>query len=44
MIEILTNMDTLLASDAHFLLGNWIENAKSKATNEKELENYEWNA
>ena len=44
MIEILTDMDTLLASDSHFLLGNWIENAKSKATNEKELENYEWNA
>ena len=37
-------MDTLLASDTHFLLGNWIENAKSKAKNEKELDYYEWNA
>ena len=42
MIQILT--DTLLASDSHFLLGNWIENAKSKATNQKELYYYEWNA
>jgi alpha-N-acetylglucosaminidase len=44
MIQILTDMDTLLASDSHFLLGNWIESAKSKATNKKELDYYEWNA
>ena len=35
MIQIFTDMDMQLASDSHFLLGNWIENAKSKATNEK---------
>ena len=44
MIEILTDTDRLLASDEHFLLGNWIENAKSKATNKQELDYYEWNA
>ncbi len=32
MIQILSDMDTLLASDSHFLLGNWIESAKLKAT------------
>ena len=44
MIQILTDTDTLLASDSHFLLGHWIENAKSKATNLKEIDYYEWNA
>ena len=44
MIQILVDMDTLLASDSHFLLGNWIESAKAKATNGYELDLYEWNA
>jgi alpha-N-acetylglucosaminidase len=44
MVEILNDTDWLLASDSHFLLGNWIENAKLKATNVKEIEYYEWNA
>lgn len=44
MIEILNDTDLLLSSDSHFLLGNWIEDAKSKAKNEQELDNYELNA
>jgi alpha-N-acetylglucosaminidase len=44
MIQILSDMDTLLASDSHFLLGNWIESAKLKATNLEERDNYEYNA
>ena len=44
MIDILTDMDLILASDSRFLLGNWIEDAKARATNEYELDYYEWNA
>jgi alpha-N-acetylglucosaminidase len=37
-------MDSLLATDRRFLLGNWLESAKSKATTADEKENFEWNA
>ena len=35
MIQILTDTETLLSSDSHFLLGNWIEDAKARATNDE---------
>ena len=44
MLEVLSDMDLILATDSHFLLGNWIEAAKAKAANEHELDYYEWNA
>ena len=44
MKEILIDMEDLLATDSRFLLGNWLENAKSKATNQFEINLFEWNA
>lgn len=44
MIDILNDTDVLLSSDSRFLLGNWLEDAKKKATNENERDYYEWNA
>ncbi len=40
----LIDMETLLASDKRFLLYNWLNDAKLKATNNYERELYEWNA
>jgi alpha-N-acetylglucosaminidase len=37
-------MEEILASDSHFLLGNWINDAKNKGTNRAELDLYEFNA
>lgn len=42
--QILVDMDDLLATDSRFLLGNWLEAAKSKAMNQREKYLYEWNA
>ncbi len=36
LLDLLEDMDMLLASDSRFLLGNWINDAKLKATNQKE--------
>lgn len=44
LIDILNDMETLLATDDHFLLSNWIAGAKSHATNYDERVLYEWNA
>lgn len=44
MTELLNDMDVLLASDSHFLLGNWLESAKIKAINDDELAMYDFNA
>jgi alpha-N-acetylglucosaminidase len=44
MIDILSDMEELLATDKHFLLSNWLESAKSKAVNQEESFMYEWNA
>ena len=43
-MEILKDMEQLLASDSHFLLGNWIESAKAKASSPDDSDLYEWNA
>ncbi|KAJ3683836.1 hypothetical protein LUZ60_014063 [Juncus effusus] len=43
-LEIITDLDKLLGSDDNFLLGSWIESAKSLAMTNSELKQYEWNA
>lgn len=35
-IELIEDIDTLLSSDDNFLLGTWLENAKTLATSQKE--------
>jgi alpha-N-acetylglucosaminidase len=44
MVKLLGDMDNLLASDEHFLLANWINQAKLKGTNENERDLYERNS
>lgn len=44
MISLLDDLEELLASDKHFLLGTWLETAKLKATNANERSLYEFNA
>jgi alpha-N-acetylglucosaminidase len=44
MVEILNDMEELLASDDHFLLSNWLESSKLKANIPEERNTYEWNA
>lgn len=44
MVELLLDMDTLLASDEHFLLGPWIAAAQSWATNAQEKQLLWFNA
>ena len=36
MVELLSDMETLLASDRHFLLGTWLSDALSYASDMKE--------
>ncbi|XP_015690916.2 alpha-N-acetylglucosaminidase [Oryza brachyantha] len=43
-LKLITDIDTLLASDDNFLLGPWLESAKSLAMTENERKQYEWNA
>ncbi|VAI37084.1 unnamed protein product [Triticum turgidum subsp. durum] len=43
-LELIMDIETLLASDDNFLLGPWLETAKSLATAEDERKQYEWNA
>ncbi|XP_077241702.1 alpha-N-acetylglucosaminidase family / NAGLU family isoform X2 [Tasmannia lanceolata] len=43
-IELIKDIDTLLASDDNFLLGPWLETAKKLAVSQTELRQYEWNA
>ncbi|OEL20904.1 Alpha-N-acetylglucosaminidase, partial [Dichanthelium oligosanthes] len=43
-LEIIVDTDTLLAADDNFLLGPWLESAKSLAMTENERKQYEWNA
>ncbi|XP_022248104.1 alpha-N-acetylglucosaminidase-like, partial [Limulus polyphemus] len=44
MLDLLEDLDKVLATDKHFLLGNWIESAKSLGTDVKERKLYEYNA
>ncbi|XVE57074.1 hypothetical protein DITRI_Ditri04bG0062700 [Diplodiscus trichospermus] len=43
-LELVEDMDTLLACDDGFLLGPWLESAKQLAQNEEEEKQFEWNA
>lgn len=42
--ELIEDIDTILASDDNFLLGTWLESAKTLAANQEEQKQYEWNA
>lgn len=43
-IQLIRDIDRLLATDDNFLLGTWLESAKSLASNPREIRQYEWNA
>lgn len=42
--DLLPELDSLLASDERFLLGRWLEAARSVATSDREMELYDLNA
>ncbi|XP_015665976.1 alpha-N-acetylglucosaminidase [Protobothrops mucrosquamatus] len=42
--DLLPELDTLLSSDRHFLLGGWLEAAHKMATSKKEEQLYDFNA
>ncbi|KAH1174423.1 hypothetical protein KIL84_002567 [Mauremys mutica] len=44
LYDLLPELDGLLASDPHFLLGRWLEQARAMATSDKEAELYDLNA
>lgn len=43
-IQLIKDIDILLAADDNFLLGTWLESAKMLAENPSEMRQYEWNA
>jgi alpha-N-acetylglucosaminidase len=43
-VQLLRDMDDLLATREEFLLGRWLEDAKRWGTNDEERRFYEWNA
>lgn len=43
-LDLIVDLDTLLASDNNFLLGPWLESAKHQADNPRQQRQYEWNA
>ncbi len=43
-LELLDDQDTLLSSHQNFMVGKWLENAKSRATNDAEKALFEYNA
>ncbi|KZV39674.1 alpha-N-acetylglucosaminidase-like [Dorcoceras hygrometricum] len=43
-LELVDDMDTLLACHEGFLLGPWLESAKKLAQNEQQMKQFEWNA
>ncbi|KFK25594.1 hypothetical protein AALP_AA8G134900 [Arabis alpina] len=43
-LELIKDIDVLLASDDNFLLGTWLDSAKKLARNSDERKQYEWNA
>ena len=44
LLGLLLDVDKLLATDEHFLLGVWLENAKNMSTSDEERRLYEYNA
>ncbi|KAJ6310079.1 hypothetical protein OIU76_014924 [Salix suchowensis] len=43
-LQIIKDIDVLLASDDNFLLGTWLESAKKLAADPSDMKLYEWNA
>ncbi|GLU00300.1 hypothetical protein SLE2022_176780 [Rubroshorea leprosula] len=43
-VQLIDDIDVLLASDDNFLLGTWLESAKKLAVSPSERRQYEWNA
>lgn len=43
-LDLIRDMDIILASDDNFLLGTWLERAKQLAENPRQKKQYEWNA
>ncbi|KAL2478430.1 alpha-N-acetylglucosaminidase family/NAGLU family [Forsythia ovata] len=43
-LQLIKDIDILLAADDNFLLGTWLESAKKLAVNADEIKQYEWNA
>ncbi|CAK7330911.1 unnamed protein product [Dovyalis caffra] len=43
-LQLIKDIDVLLASDDNFLLGTWLESAKKLALNLNDMKQYEWNA
>lgn len=43
-IQLIIDIDEVLASDENFLLGTWLDSAKNLASNAEEMRQYEWNA
>ncbi|XP_060217343.1 alpha-N-acetylglucosaminidase isoform X2 [Lycium barbarum] len=43
-LQLIKDIDILLATDDNFLLGTWLESAKILAMNSDEMKQYEWNA
>ncbi|WOK96049.1 alpha-N-acetylglucosaminidase [Canna indica] len=43
-LDLIEDIDELLASDSNFLLGTWLGSAKKLAVDDKERRQYEWNA
>lgn len=41
---LLLDLNEVLATDEHFLLGRWLESAKALATDDNERKLYEYNA
>jgi len=44
LLDLLLDIDKLLASDEHFLLGVWLDTAKNLSTNQQQRRLYEYNA
>jgi len=44
LADILADVETVLASDRRFLLGNWVRDALQFATSEEEIHFYNFNA
>ncbi|RAL40775.1 hypothetical protein DM860_008473 [Cuscuta australis] len=43
-LQLIKDINTILATDEGFLLGTWLESAKRQALNPDEMKQYEWNA
>ena len=43
-LDLLQDLEKIVASNKNFLLGPWLESAKALSTNEEDKKNYEFNA